>query len=336
MPTKPRLKIGFTDFWFGFDPERNFFHDCLSQRFEVEISSSPDILICSTFGMQWKEFEGPRVFFTGENLVPDPRFFDASLSFQSTEGTNCYFPLYRIYGDYPACFQERTASFEDWKQKKSIATVVSNAAANFRVRIFQKLSRDIGVDSGGRAFNNVGGPVAHKVTFLRNYKCSLAFENTSVPGYTTEKLIESYAAGTVPIYWGDPLAGSVFNKASFLSIRDGADYRRLLGETRRILDDFDAYKSVYEQPLFPNNEEPDFLRESRFVDFFEKVVSRGLTRKSTRPVSRFEAYQWRSQWRFRGWSQRQRVWIPFVGPFVWVGYWGSLAKSFVGRLLRKG
>jgi len=32
----------------------------------------------------------------------------------------------------------------------------------------------------------------------------LAFENSEVPGWTTERIVDAFAAHTVPIYWGDP------------------------------------------------------------------------------------------------------------------------------------
>merc|ERR1712014_409495 len=49
-----------------------------------------------------------------------------------------------------------------------------------------------------------GGPVKDKLAFLRGYRFNVAFENASHPGYCTEKLLHAFAAGCVPIYWGDP------------------------------------------------------------------------------------------------------------------------------------
>ncbi len=71
MVSLPKLKVAFSDFWFGLDPERNFFTDVLRTRFDVEISSEPDVLFCSTFGDGWHGYPCPRVLFTGENIVPD-------------------------------------------------------------------------------------------------------------------------------------------------------------------------------------------------------------------------------------------------------------------------
>ena len=59
------------------------------------------------------------------------------------------------------------------------------------------------IDSGGKYKNNIGAPVADKLAFLSEGKFNIAFENSSANGYTTEKLIEAFAAGTIPLYWGD-------------------------------------------------------------------------------------------------------------------------------------
>ena len=49
------------------------------------------------------------------------------------------------------------------------------------------------------------------------YKFTVAFENTQVHGYVTEKLINPYLGGSVPIYWGAPdLTELGFNTKAFV------------------------------------------------------------------------------------------------------------------------
>ncbi|KAF4038459.1 Glycosyltransferase family 10 (fucosyltransferase) C-term [Phytophthora infestans] len=49
------------------------------------------------------------------------------------------------------------------------------------------------------------------------YKFVIAFENTRSPGYVTEKLVNAFLAGSVPIYLGDSATVSqLFNPASFI------------------------------------------------------------------------------------------------------------------------
>src|SRR5262249_2370957 len=59
-----------------------------------------------------------------------------------------------------------------------------------------------------------------KVAFLRNYKFVIAFENSSHPGYNTEKLTHAIEADCVPIYWGDPEIGRSFNVARVINAHD--------------------------------------------------------------------------------------------------------------------
>ena len=46
--------------------------------------------------------------------------------------------------------------------------------------------------------------------YYKHSKFVLAFENSSSPGYCTEKLFHAKVAGAIPIYWGDPLVMNDF------------------------------------------------------------------------------------------------------------------------------
>jgi hypothetical protein len=49
------------------------------------------------------------------------------------------------------------------------------------------------------------GPVDDKIACLSQYKFCICYENSSdQPGYVTEKIFDSFAAGIVPLYWGAP------------------------------------------------------------------------------------------------------------------------------------
>lgn len=332
MQVKPRLKLAFSDFWHGLDPQNNFFTNLFRRRFSVEISQPPDLLVCSVFGQRWTEFEGKKLFFTGENIPPEERFFDYSMSFEPRSAHNYYLPLYRLYGDYPSAFRERRLDRSTWESKRTAAAVFSNRASGFRNWTYEQLHRDFGADSGGKAFNTVGGPVADKAAFLSGYRFSMAFENTRWSGYTTEKLVEAYASGTVPLYWGDPTVSQVFNPQAFVALSGKADYPRVREVLRRGQEDFSFYRSLFEAPLFPNNQEPEFLREDSIADFLENVVAsprNPLTRRATS----FAVHRWQTWWGYRVWDERQRPLIGFLQSFAWVGWWGLTLKKFLKKLL---
>ncbi len=54
-------------------------------------------------------------------------------------------------------------------------------------------------------YRNYGGPVDDKLATLSNFRFTIAYENGhSMPGYVTEKILDCFCAGSVPIYWGAP------------------------------------------------------------------------------------------------------------------------------------
>lgn len=63
------------------------------------------------------------------------------------------------------------------------------------------------VDLYGRGFNEI----EFKEDGLATYMFSIAHENAYYPGYFTEKILDCFATGTIPIFWGDPEIGKVFN-----------------------------------------------------------------------------------------------------------------------------
>jgi len=84
---------------------------------------------------------------------------------------------------------------------------------------------------------------------LPEYKFCLCPENSIYDGYVTEKLIDAYASGTVPIYSGDISIHKDFNPESFLNYQEWLDLEPFVMHIGNIDQDLEVYKSVYEQPL---------------------------------------------------------------------------------------
>lgn len=59
-------------------------------------------------------------------------------------------------------------------------------------------------------------PVAHKVEALGPYRFSVAIENSRLPHYFTEKLIDCFATHAIPIYWGCPSIAKFFDVAGIV------------------------------------------------------------------------------------------------------------------------
>ena len=73
---------------------------------------------------------------------------------------------------------------------------------------------------GGYSFNNVGGKVINKIDFLSSYKFSITMENSEGDGYISEKIIDSFIAGTIPIYYGNYMIDEYINPKAYILIKD--------------------------------------------------------------------------------------------------------------------
>lgn len=80
-------------------------------------------------------------------------------------------------------------------------------------------SNNIQIDVYGRGYQ----PIDYKLGSLKDYAFSLVIENSRSDYYFTEKLIDSFMTGTVPIYWGCPSIGDFFNLDGMVIFNDIED-----------------------------------------------------------------------------------------------------------------
>jgi hypothetical protein len=72
------------------------------------------------------------------------------------------------------------------------------------------------VDLYGRGFNEI----ADKEEGLCDYMFSVAIENGEYETYFTEKLLDCFATGTIPVYLGAPDIGDYFNKDGIIDLTE--------------------------------------------------------------------------------------------------------------------
>lgn len=162
-------------------------------------------------------------------------------------------------------------------KRKFCSFVVSNANSCHPLRrlFFERLGKYKRVDSGGRWLNNIGGPVKDKIAFCRDYKFNICFENSSHPGYVTEKIMQAYAAQSIPIYFGDPMVGTDFCLDSMVRVRDEGDVERAVEEIIRLDADDDAYLKMVTAKCFVHDDLAVFERrmEAFLLNIFEQPLS---------------------------------------------------------------
>jgi len=291
IPARKPLRLGFVD---TFGAVENYFTDILSQIYDITRDDiNPNYLIFGdrNFGDQNKMFNNRanciKIFYTGENERPSAYDCHYSISFDHNEGTNFRLPLYALY-DYDNHFRNtpntstvnRTEADLDFlfsKNAEFCSFIVKNGACDYRNYWFHRLSQYKRVQSGGPLFNNIGyilprgeDSVAAKMKFLDYHKFNLCFENSSYPGYVTEKLYDALCAKTIPIYWGSPTVPLDFNPKAFLTRHD-YDNDDLFFEAIKLIDqNDDLYREMYLQPMFIGKNK--FLDSNRFLHWFSTYV----------------------------------------------------------------
>ncbi len=290
------IKIQFTDniAWTG------KLRDFLSGHFDLEISDTPDFLICSTGGLNYRRYQCIRIFYTYERSNLDLYNYDFAFSMSPASSRNYYLPGYFFSPLYPLLFAEKDVD-ELMKLKTRFCNFVYSRkrprtlfnyypGVAYRNDFLHKLSEYKRVDAGGAAFNNMGkrvpGYAGGTPGFYRPYKFTIAFENNSHPAYITEKLVNALGGATVPIYWGDPLVHRQFNPKAFINCRDYDGWDAVIQRVIEVDRNDDLYRQYLSEPAFSDNRKPGFLEEKNIVSRFEEIFR---TREKPREKS----------WRYR-------------------------------------
>ena len=254
----------------------------LSKWYDIDEVSAPDYIICGGMGSSFTRYKDCiRIQIIGENIVPDFNVFDYAIGFDHMQFGDRYLrvPLFVFYDAFQKMLSGEIAEIAPEKacKRKFCSYVVSNArnANPIRDNFFKTLCQYKKVDSAGRHLNNMGGSyLKNKKEFISQYKFNIAFENSSSDGYTTEKIIEPMAVGSIPIYWGNPSIEKDFNKESFICLDDFSTVEECIAYIKELDSNDSLYLDKLNQPWFPNNKVPDY--NQRLNTFFEAIFNQPL------------------------------------------------------------
>ena len=220
---------------------------------------NPDYLLYATFGCENvlnKYNNTIKIAFFTENQLPDLNYADYAVGLGHINHLDRFFTFpYFVYE-----LNVRNIQIKDFEiirnetlnseiRKKFCAAVITNPVG-FRLNFLKELNKYKQIDMGGRFRNNVGGHVKNKIKFLKDYKFSLAMENSEADGYTTEKIIDAFLAGTIPIYYGDYMVDDYINPKTYILIRDYRDMKKKIDYIKKIDNDDNLYRSILKEKVF--------------------------------------------------------------------------------------
>lgn len=137
---------------------------------------------------------------------------------------------------------------KDWKiwpkiKSTSIIASAKNYAEGHKLRhiLIEKYKNYM--DVYGYGYN----PIEDKADGLKDYMFSVAIENSWSNGYWSEKILDCFLTGTVPIYLGDPQIAKTFNPDGIFGLYNAEAANNNFGIIIDVLHDFKMGKEQYDQ-----------------------------------------------------------------------------------------
>lgn len=262
-------------FWGGFDNNidavnielfEKIFQQTKIKSFEVTTDiNKANILLESVFGSSLTTFKQWKytIHYSGEFHRRYASKYDIILDSENATTE----PNQKNIVDLPlsACYiinknlLERLTSrphINEIKKNDFCCFISSNPNCHVRNRMFEMLNQYKKVDSYGKVANNMNENITHPwwsdefLKLIGKYKFIICFENTKKGTYITEKIVNPYLAGIVPIYWGTHHVKNVFNTESMVFLEDESDdaYYNLANRIIQLDNNDEQYLELLNKP----------------------------------------------------------------------------------------
>jgi hypothetical protein len=268
--------IAIVNFWPGFSLGSGFVGYFLGRIFHsyavVPSEEEADIVFGSVYPPnQTRPHPEKTIVYIGENIRPDYRNCRYSISsdFDTYGGRNCRLPgWYRhlswpgyvrksppidgksIHGFEPLVDVEslyRPRPLPSAADKELFCCFVASHLESHRMLAAERLA-DVGrVDMYGLV---AGQPYqASKFELLSRYRFNLCFENSIFPGLYTEKLLQAWVGGCIPLYFSDSWVELDFNPRAMINRIDFGTIDEFVSRVASVNASRAAMTELYDQPL---------------------------------------------------------------------------------------
>ena len=211
-------------------------------------------------GIQPSKTAKKNIWYSGENERPPQGNWDGYLAFDTNLPVerSVYFPLWYLtstnlfkstthtyWGNNVPTMAQLTDGRKFTSMKRKFVVTFIGKSYPLRLHAIEALARIGKVDVYGEAARNQVKNPSH---VAQKYRFVMCFENDLYPGYVTEKPLEAYLTGAIPLYNGlDELnylnQKALVNLANFKNLTDWVD------EINKISRNINLFKKIYEQPI---------------------------------------------------------------------------------------
>lgn len=255
---RKKIKLYSVDL-FDNNRHRNYIKNMLKDQFIIKFDSEkPDYLIYNIFGSEHlnpKYKNAVKIAFYTENKIPDFNEVDYAIGHYHINYLDRYFKFSIFFwSNLKIIKDKRNEVLNKPIRNKFCAGVISNSISTdgFRLKFIKKLNEYKSVDMGGLYNNNVGGPIKNKIEFLSSYKFSISMENSEGDGYLSEKIIDAFLSGTIPIYYGDYMVDEYINPKSYILIKGEKEMDEKIEYIKSLDNDDEKYKNMLKENIIIN------------------------------------------------------------------------------------
>ena len=226
---------------------------------------NPDYVIFNVFGQKHfdKKYNSAiKIAFYTENKIPDLNEVDYAIGHYHINYLDRFFK-YSIFlwFNHKYIHSIRDNILKSSKRKKFCAALITKATLKgkdlFRLEFINELNKYKTIDMGGKYKNNIGRNITNKREFLSSYKFSIAMENSNGDGYISEKIIDAFIAGTIPIYYGDYMVDEYINPKSYILIKGKKDIKNKIKYIEKIDNDEKLYRNILREKVIIDNNYSD-------------------------------------------------------------------------------
>ena len=244
----------------------------LKDHFIIQFDSNrPDYLLYNVFGIRHlnpKYKNSIKIAIFTENKIPNLNEVDYAIGHYHINYLDRYFKyniffwkniklylfiyfLFKIR-NIKDIYISRFKALNSPKRIKFCAAVISNYKAySFRIKFIKELSKYKKIDIGSKRkkLNNIGRKIINKREFLSSYKFSIAMENSEGDGYISEKIVDAFLAGTIPIYYGDYMIDEYINPKTYILIKGEKDILKKIEYIKEIDNNDELYRNLLKEKV---------------------------------------------------------------------------------------
>jgi len=357
MEYKKTININFEGFWPDFSYKDFICYRILTRYFDVNLTNKPDYLFCSDYGEKnyfdysYLSFKGIRIYMMAEVFFPNFNISDYAIS---AFDISCYdrsffLPCFLLNGNIEKLTSKKVYTKEDLKEKSKFCNmlyshkgyITTSDGVPMREHLFNILSQYKHIDSAGMFMNNMNGFVPGKYTkdhyalinqskfeFQKHYKFSIACENQIYVDYQTEKIIDPFLVGSIPIYYGDKSVKKYFNPKSFIDYSDYSSDQEFIEYVKEIDTNDDKYLEMLNQPVF---NDPEYIGKTykKLEQFLLNIFNQPYISAFRRPPQR-----WFTEWYEKNLSLGGRLdnFLRETKRWLLLPFW--LPKRVIQKILR--